>query len=155
MQLQCRGSQARNARGGSVLLFSRGSHTAVYVAQERPHAVNTSVHGRPSSWTSVVAQPAVQSHYLMRAGFLRTPPGAIPPAPAPFTTAAVLLPSCVLRLLAVGRDAVTSDLGLERAGVAFSAGSGKIPATAEQTNVPWIYAIGDVLENRQVGTNAI
>lgn len=51
----------------------------------------------------------------------------------------------------MGRDAVTSDLGLERAGVAFSARSGKIPATGEQTNVPWIYAIGDVLENRQVG----
>ncbi|KXZ50183.1 NTR1 protein [Gonium pectorale] len=52
-------------------------------------------------------------------------------------------------LLAVGRDAVTSNLGLDRAGVVVDPRSGKIPVVAEQTNVPWIYAIGDVLENRQ------
>ncbi|GIL79383.1 hypothetical protein Vretifemale_8743, partial [Volvox reticuliferus] len=52
-------------------------------------------------------------------------------------------------LLAVGRDACTSDLGLDRAGVIVDPRSGKIPVVAEQTNVPWIYAIGDVLENRQ------
>ncbi|GLC40225.1 hypothetical protein PLESTB_000228000 [Pleodorina starrii] len=52
-------------------------------------------------------------------------------------------------LLAVGRDACTSDLGLDRAGVTVDPRSSKIPVEAEQTNVPWIYAIGDVLESRQ------
>lgn len=53
-------------------------------------------------------------------------------------------------LVAVGREAVTKDLGLEAAGVTYdAAGSGKIPVTDEQTNVPHIYAIGDVLESRQ------
>lgn len=56
---------------------------------------------------------------------------------------------CLARLVAVGRDAVTKDLGLEAAGVAFNASSGKIAAVDEQTNVPHIYAIGDVLESRQ------
>ncbi|KAG2431917.1 hypothetical protein HYH02_013136 [Chlamydomonas schloesseri] len=52
-------------------------------------------------------------------------------------------------LLAVGRDACTFDLGLDKVGVAYDKSSGKIPVTAEQTNVPSIYAIGDVLESRQ------
>mmetsp|Transcript_29342 Transcript_29342/g.95609 ORF Transcript_29342/g.95609 Transcript_29342/m.95609 type:complete len:495 (+) Transcript_29342:88-1572(+) len=52
-------------------------------------------------------------------------------------------------ILAVGRDAVTKDMGLDKAGVIFDKNSGKIPATNEQTNVPHIYAIGDVLEARQ------
>lgn len=69
--------------------------------------------------------------------------------PLPFPVA-----SCVHRLLAVGRDACTSDLGLDRAGVTVDSHSGKIPVVAEQTNVPCIYAIGDVLESRQVGRHA-
>jgi len=52
-------------------------------------------------------------------------------------------------LLAVGRDAVTLDLGLDAAGVAYDKKTGKIPATNEQTNVPSVYALGDVLEGRQ------
>jgi len=51
-------------------------------------------------------------------------------------------------MLAVGRDACTAKLGLDKAGVAV-AKSGKIEATNEQTNVPHIYALGDVLESRQ------
>ena len=52
-------------------------------------------------------------------------------------------------LLAVGRYALTRDLGLESAGVTVNAKTGKIDAVDEQTNVPHIYAIGDVLESRQ------
>eukprot|EP00245_Coleochaete_scutata_P002496 TRINITY_DN1330_c0_g3_i1.p1 TRINITY_DN1330_c0_g3~~TRINITY_DN1330_c0_g3_i1.p1 ORF type:complete len:287 (+),score=77.70 TRINITY_DN1330_c0_g3_i1:77-862(+) len=52
-------------------------------------------------------------------------------------------------ILAVGRDALTQDLGLDKAGVVVDGRTGKIPAVHEQTNVPHIYAIGDVLEGRQ------
>lgn len=51
-------------------------------------------------------------------------------------------------VLAVGRDACTGDLGLDKAGVATAPG-GKIPVIDEQTNAPHIFAIGDVLESRQ------
>eukprot|EP00238_Polyblepharides_amylifera_P001622 CAMPEP_0196570890 /NCGR_PEP_ID=MMETSP1081-20130531/1049_1 /TAXON_ID=36882 /ORGANISM="Pyramimonas amylifera, Strain CCMP720" /LENGTH=493 /DNA_ID=CAMNT_0041887573 /DNA_START=179 /DNA_END=1660 /DNA_ORIENTATION=+ len=52
-------------------------------------------------------------------------------------------------MLAVGREACTKDLGLEEAGLTYNPSSGKIEAPDEQTNVPHIYAIGDVLEQRQ------
>ncbi|KAJ9522967.1 hypothetical protein QJQ45_023766 [Haematococcus lacustris] len=53
-------------------------------------------------------------------------------------------------VLAVGRDACTKTMGLETAGVVYNLKTGKIPVTVdERTNVPNIYAIGDVLENRQ------
>ena len=52
-------------------------------------------------------------------------------------------------LLAVGRDACTSDLGLDKAGVEVNPKNGKINCgEGEQTNVPHIYAIGDVLDGR-------
>ena len=53
-------------------------------------------------------------------------------------------------LVAVGRDALTKDLGLEAAGVEYSADTGKIPATFEQTNVENIYAIETYLERCKV-----
>merc|ERR1719181_2329292 len=49
-------------------------------------------------------------------------------------------------LLAVGRDVCTSKMGLETTGVQINPKSGKIPTVCEQTNVPHIYAIGDVLD---------
>ncbi|GBG90596.1 hypothetical protein CBR_g50939 [Chara braunii] len=52
-------------------------------------------------------------------------------------------------ILAVGRDALTLDLGLDKAGVRFNPTTGKIPAVNEQTNVDHIFAVGDVLEGRQ------
>jgi len=52
-------------------------------------------------------------------------------------------------LLAVGRDACTADLGLDKAGVKVNPRNGKIDCgEGEQTNVPHIYAIGDVLDGR-------
>lgn len=51
-------------------------------------------------------------------------------------------------LLAVGRTPCTAELGLDKAGVQVAKG-GKIDVVNEQTNVPHIYAIGDVLESRQ------
>ncbi|XP_019345250.1 thioredoxin reductase 1, cytoplasmic isoform X3 [Alligator mississippiensis] len=52
-------------------------------------------------------------------------------------------------LLAVGRDACTRKIGLDKVGVKINKKSGKIPANdEEQTNVPYIYAIGDVLEDK-------
>ncbi|KAL1521954.1 hypothetical protein AB1Y20_021600 [Prymnesium parvum] len=48
-------------------------------------------------------------------------------------------------LLAVGRDVCTRGIGLEAAGVEVSP-NGKIPVKSEQTNVPNIYAIGDVVD---------
>jgi len=48
-------------------------------------------------------------------------------------------------LLAVGRDVCTTSMGLETTGVKVVA-NGKIPVANEQTNVPHIYAIGDVID---------
>eukprot|EP01137_Pigoraptor_chileana_P036228 Opistho-2@31435 len=52
-------------------------------------------------------------------------------------------------ILAIGRYPLTQQLGLDRAGVAVDAVTGKIPAdAAERTNVRHIYAIGDILLGR-------
>jgi len=48
-------------------------------------------------------------------------------------------------LLAVGRKADTAVLNLEKAGVIYDKVTGKIPVVDEQTNVPNIFAIGDVI----------
>jgi len=48
-------------------------------------------------------------------------------------------------LLAIGRDALTGEMGLDKAGVTVNP-NGKISTAAEQTNVPHIYAIGDVID---------
>jgi len=52
-------------------------------------------------------------------------------------------------VLAVGRYAVTDGMNLAAAGVEFNQKNGKIPCVNEQSNVPNIYAIGDVLDTRQ------
>lgn len=49
-------------------------------------------------------------------------------------------------LMAIGRDACTSEIGLEKTGVITNPKNGKIPVVNEQTNVPNIYAIGDIIE---------
>lgn len=64
------------------------------------------------------------------------------------------LPCRPHRLLAVGRDALTKDLGLEAAGVEYDTANGKIYAEDEQTNVDNIYAIGDVLHSRQASAQS-
>uniref|UniRef100_A0A8C1T4H3 thioredoxin-disulfide reductase (NADPH) n=1 Tax=Cyprinus carpio TaxID=7962 RepID=A0A8C1T4H3_CYPCA len=52
-------------------------------------------------------------------------------------------------LIAVGRDACTGKIGLDKAGVKVNAKNGKIPVNdEEQTSVPHIYAIGDILEGK-------
>lgn len=48
-------------------------------------------------------------------------------------------------LFAIGRKALTKDLKLENAGVTIVPVNEKIDAQNEQTNVPHIYAVGDVL----------
>jgi len=48
-------------------------------------------------------------------------------------------------LVAIGRDVCTGSIGLDKTGVSTSA-KGKIPTVNEQTNVPHIYAIGDVID---------
>jgi thioredoxin reductase (NADPH) len=48
-------------------------------------------------------------------------------------------------LFAIGRDVCTNNIGLESTGVTVSK-NGKIPTAAEQTNVPHIFAIGDVVD---------
>lgn len=52
-------------------------------------------------------------------------------------------------VLAVGRVANTEQLNLGAAGVQVNSATGKIVAVNEQTNVPHIFAIGDVLDQRQ------
>lgn len=53
-------------------------------------------------------------------------------------------PAAEQLLVAIGRRPNAGRLGLERIGVAL-AGNGRIPVNAQlQTNLPWIYAIGDV-----------
>merc|ERR1719421_122644 len=49
-------------------------------------------------------------------------------------------------LIATGRDVCTSNIGIETAGVSVNPKNGKIPTVNEQTNVPHIYAIGDVID---------
>ncbi|KAM9482966.1 thioredoxin reductase 3 [Clarias gariepinus] len=52
-------------------------------------------------------------------------------------------------LIAVGRDACTGTIGLDKAGVTVNSKNGKIPVNdEEQTNIPHIYAIGDILEGK-------
>ncbi|XP_053768288.1 thioredoxin reductase 3 isoform X2 [Desmodus rotundus] len=52
-------------------------------------------------------------------------------------------------LLAIGRDSSTRKIGLETIGVKINEKSGKIPVNdVEQTNVPYVYAIGDILEDK-------
>ncbi|CAL8341008.1 unnamed protein product [Lota lota] len=52
-------------------------------------------------------------------------------------------------LIAVGRDACTDKIGLALAGVKVNPKNGKVPVDEEeQTNVPHIYAIGDILEGK-------
>ncbi|XP_058422749.1 thioredoxin reductase 3 isoform X5 [Diceros bicornis minor] len=52
-------------------------------------------------------------------------------------------------LLAIGRDSCTKKIGLEKIGVKINEKSGKVPVNdVEQTNVPYVYAIGDVLEGK-------
>ncbi|KAM8867681.1 thioredoxin reductase 3 isoform 2-T2 [Synchiropus picturatus] len=52
-------------------------------------------------------------------------------------------------LIAVGRDACTDKIGLDKVGVKVNPKNGKIPVNdVEQTNVPHIYAIGDILEGK-------
>jgi thioredoxin reductase (NADPH) len=48
-------------------------------------------------------------------------------------------------LFAVGRSVCTDKIGLEKTGVNVSA-NGKIPVVNEQTNVPHIFAIGDIVD---------
>uniref|UniRef100_A0A672ZDE8 thioredoxin-disulfide reductase (NADPH) n=1 Tax=Sphaeramia orbicularis TaxID=375764 RepID=A0A672ZDE8_9TELE len=52
-------------------------------------------------------------------------------------------------LIAVGRDACTDKIGLDKTGVKVNPKNGKIPVNdEEQTNIPHIYAIGDILEGK-------
>ncbi|XP_076334922.1 thioredoxin reductase 1, cytoplasmic-like [Tachypleus tridentatus] len=51
-------------------------------------------------------------------------------------------------IFAVGRDACTSNIGLNAVGVRINPKNGKIPTTAEQTNIPHIFAVGDILEGK-------
>ncbi|XP_028680184.1 thioredoxin reductase 3 [Erpetoichthys calabaricus] len=52
-------------------------------------------------------------------------------------------------LIAVGRDACTRKIGLDKVGVQINEKNGKIPVNdEEQTNVPYIYAIGDILDGK-------
>eukprot|EP00123_Amoebidium_parasiticum_P005705 comp16843_c0_seq1/m.15291 comp16843_c0_seq1/g.15291 ORF comp16843_c0_seq1/g.15291 comp16843_c0_seq1/m.15291 type:complete len:495 (-) comp16843_c0_seq1:298-1782(-) len=55
---------------------------------------------------------------------------------------------CNTVLFAIGRTPCTAQLNLSAAGVSVDAKTGKIPVVHEQTNIPSIYAIGDVLLGR-------
>jgi len=56
---------------------------------------------------------------------------------------------CNTVLFAIGRDPCTNNIGLDKAGVNVDAKTGKIPVNVrEETNVPNIYAVGDILQNR-------
>ncbi|XP_043375627.1 thioredoxin reductase 3 isoform X2 [Dermochelys coriacea] len=52
-------------------------------------------------------------------------------------------------LIAVGRDACTRNIGLDKIGVKINEKNGKIPVNdEEQTNVPHVYAIGDIVDGK-------
>ncbi|XP_064473456.1 thioredoxin reductase 1, cytoplasmic-like isoform X2 [Ornithodoros turicata] len=49
-------------------------------------------------------------------------------------------------LLAIGRVPCTKGMGLENIGMKVNPKNGKIPVVNEQTNIPHIYAVGDILD---------
>ena len=49
-------------------------------------------------------------------------------------------------LCAIGREADTRGLALESLGVAVNTKSGKVVCRNEQTSVPHVYAIGDIVD---------
>ncbi|NXF91655.1 TRXR1 reductase, partial [Eubucco bourcierii] len=52
-------------------------------------------------------------------------------------------------LLAIGRDSCTRNIGLDKVGVKINEKTGKVPVNdEEQTNVPYIYAVGDILQDK-------
>ncbi|XP_033113803.1 thioredoxin reductase 1, cytoplasmic-like [Anneissia japonica] len=51
-------------------------------------------------------------------------------------------------LMAIGRDACTTGIGLDKVGVMLNQKNGQVIANGEQTNIPNIYAIGDILEGK-------
>jgi len=51
-------------------------------------------------------------------------------------------------LFAVGRKACTDDLKLHNAGINLHKNSDKLAVNAEQTNIPNVFAVGDVLHGR-------
>ncbi|CAM5125885.1 unnamed protein product [Eretmochelys imbricata] len=52
-------------------------------------------------------------------------------------------------LMAIGRDACTRNIGLDKIGVKINEKNGKIPVNdEEQTSVPHVYAIGDILDGK-------
>uniref|UniRef100_A0A8D0GG26 Thioredoxin reductase 3 n=1 Tax=Sphenodon punctatus TaxID=8508 RepID=A0A8D0GG26_SPHPU len=52
-------------------------------------------------------------------------------------------------LIAVGRDACTRTIGLDTIGVKINEKNGKVPVNdVEQTNVPYVYAVGDILDGK-------
>jgi thioredoxin reductase (NADPH) len=51
-------------------------------------------------------------------------------------------------LLAIGRKGEATKLGLDKAGIWFSPRNGKVEAPCERTNVPNIFCIGDLVQNR-------
>ena len=56
---------------------------------------------------------------------------------------------CNTVLFAIGRDPCTRTIGLENAGVVINNKTGKIPVNErEETNVPHIFAVGDILQDR-------
>lgn len=57
-------------------------------------------------------------------------------------------------VLAVGREACTDKLNLDKAGVKVNPKNKKVLTTFEQTNVDHIYAIGDAIDETSAGTNA-
>lgn len=52
-------------------------------------------------------------------------------------------------LFAIGRDACTANIGLDVVGVKLNPKNGKVMNINEQSTVPYIYAIGDILDGRQ------
>ncbi|XP_077987792.1 thioredoxin reductase 1, cytoplasmic-like [Glandiceps talaboti] len=55
---------------------------------------------------------------------------------------------CNTVLFGIGRDACTGTIGLDKAGVEVNPKNGQLQAVNEQTNVPHIYAVGDILEGK-------
>ncbi|KAM9074346.1 thioredoxin reductase 3 isoform 1-T1 [Megaptera novaeangliae] len=52
-------------------------------------------------------------------------------------------------LLAIGRDSCTKKIGLEKIGVKVNEKTGKVPVNdVEQSSVPYVYAVGDVVEGK-------
>lgn len=109
--------------------------------RHRPLSAHTHRHAHASPQSSPPPLHCPQQH----SSFLTTSsPRTLQDAPT-YVTASDSFDTVIL---AVGRQASTASLNLAAAGIEADAETGKVDAVHEQTSVPHVYAVGDVVRQR-------